>query len=64
MHRIIKFNQKAWFKPYIYIWFKPRNQIKGKTTNDFEKYTFLVDEQCSFWKNTRKIRENTEISSL
>ena len=39
-HRVIKFNQKAWLKPYIDI----NTKVRQKTKNNFEKDFFQVDE--------------------
>ena len=36
LHRIIKFNQKTWLKPYTDI----STDLERKTKNNFEKYFF------------------------
>ena len=44
---VIKPNQKAWLKQYIYI-----NTAKKKSKKWYRNRFFLnIDEQCSFWKN-------------
>ena len=40
VHRVIKFNQNAWLKPYIYM----KTDLRKKARNDFEKTFFEVDE--------------------
>ena len=52
VHRIIKFNQKAWLKLHIDI----DPELKKKAKNGFEK-DYQADEQCSFWKNHGKCDE-------
>ena len=47
---MITFNQNAWPKPCIDI----NTDLRKKSKNDFGKYFFEVDEQCSFWKNYGK----------
>ena len=42
-HRVIKFNQKAWLKPYIGMNTKQRKKAKNQR-----------DEKWSFWKNYGK----------
>ena len=36
VHKVIKFNQNAWLKPYIYM----NADLREKAKNDFEKYFF------------------------
>ena len=50
MHRVIKFNQEAWSKPYIDM----NQELKIKAKNDFQKHFLTFDEQCSFSKNHGK----------
>ena len=50
MHRVIKFNKKAWIKSYININTELKKNVKNHLRKDFLK----PFEQCSFWKNYRK----------
>ena len=50
VRRVITFNQNAWPKSCIDI----NTDLRKKSKNDFGKYFFEVDEQCSFWKNYGK----------
>ena len=50
VHKVIKFNQNAWLKPY----FDMNTDLRKKPKNDFQKD---VDESCSFWKNYGKFEK-------
>ena len=39
VHRVIKFNQKAWLKPYLDMNTKPRQNVKKKFEKDHFKLT-------------------------
>ena len=52
-HRVIKFNQKAWLKPYIDM----NTKIRQKAKNYFEKGFFKLMNNAIFWKNYEKCEE-------
>ena len=59
VHKIIKFNQTVWLKPYIHM-----NTDLRKKKLWFWKRFFLVDEEFSFWKNYGKYELDKNLISL
>ena len=51
MHRVIKFNKKAWLKPYIDMNTKVRSEAK----NDYEKDFFNLMNNSVFVKRMENI---------
>ena len=46
VHRVIKFNQKAWLKPYI----EMNTKLRQRANNNFEKFYFKLIDNAGFGK--------------
>ena len=53
----IKFNQKAWLKPYIDM----NTNLRKKARNDFEKKNFKLMNNAAFWKSYGKCHRDIKV---
>ena len=57
MHKIIKFNQRAWLKPYLDM----NTDLRIKAKNYFKKYIFKLINNAVFEKTMESVRKHRDI---